>query len=92
MCTHLRTHLARNALVVFLAAMLGLGIKRQSWFHDQVTFINNTGSTLPPFRAPDITPETCSVRIQREFYVVVIVVVVAMFIVCYFNLNMCEIP
>ena len=27
--------LARNAIVVFLAALLGVGIKHLSWFHDK---------------------------------------------------------
>ena len=39
-----------------------MGVKHQSWFHGQITFINNTGSSLPPFKAPDITAETCGVR------------------------------
>lgn len=53
--------IARNALVVFVAAMLGYSLKIQPWFNNQISFINYNNGSLPPIQVPDPTSDICSV-------------------------------
>ena len=52
---------ARNALVVFVAALIGYCLTLQPWFDDQITLINYDQGTLPEVWVPNPTPDDCSV-------------------------------
>ncbi|XP_064395119.1 sodium-independent sulfate anion transporter-like isoform X2 [Halichondria panicea] len=53
---------ARNAVVVFSAALIGYSLTLQPWFekNNVITLITEDKSSLPNFTAPDITSQTCS--------------------------------
>lgn len=55
---------ARNALVVFVAAMIGYCLKLQPWFEDQITLIDYSYGSLPPVQVPDPTSDVCSVSVR----------------------------
>lgn len=56
---------ARNAVVVFSAALIGYSLSLQPWFekNDVITLITADVSSLPNFTAPILTSQTCSVRV-----------------------------
>ena len=56
-------HAARNALVVFVAAMLGYCLKLQPWFKQQISLIDYDNGKLPSIQVPDPTSDVCSVSI-----------------------------
>ena len=61
--THTHTHTARNAVVVLVAAMIAYSLALQPWFSDDiVTLIKEGSSSLPNLTAPEVSPQTCSVR------------------------------
>ena len=62
-CTCVTLHAARNALVVFVAAMLGYCLKLQPWFKQQISLIDYDNGKLPPIQVPDPTSDVCSVSV-----------------------------
>lgn len=63
-------HTARNALVVFVAAMIGYCLKVQPWYNDQISFIDYKNGTLPPIQVPDPTSDICSVSAPIAVHIV----------------------
>ena len=55
-------HVARNAVVVFVAALIGYSLTLQSWFKGQISLIDYQHGSLPPLQVPDPTSEICSVN------------------------------
>ena len=64
-------HTARNALVVFVAAMLGYCLTLQPWFNDQISLIDYKNGKLPPIQVPDPTSDVCSVSASITIHIVV---------------------
>ena len=59
--SHLSSAIARNAVVVFLAGMVGFLLSQQDWFDKQITLISYNNTALPSFHVPSPTAETCKV-------------------------------
>lgn len=53
---------ARNALVVFVAALIGYCLTLQPWFNGQISLIDYNHGSLPPLKVPDPTSGICSVN------------------------------
>ena len=60
-------HTARNALVVFVAAMIAYSLTLQPWFKDQISLIDYKNGKLPPIQVPDPTSDVCSVRPGSQY-------------------------
>ena len=58
---------ARNALVVFVAALIGYCLTLQPWFNGQISLIDYDHGSLPSVSVPDPTPHDCSV--SNKWYV-----------------------
>ena len=57
---------ARNALVVFVAALIAYCLTLQSWFDTQISLIDYNNGALPPLQVPDPTSSICSVSERRK--------------------------